>query len=139
FVEEREAQEAGQEQRTLYMPAVEPEQLSEMVSALSRAAELEAAKTMVEISQQPLRFAKVDQGGGGFIRYDIVVPPELGNIVALDASHGVRLLAQMDRTIQHLPFEAPIKRYDNVRVSYLKAASGRVRWTPSVGPRTPVC
>src|SRR5262249_57419105 len=46
------------------------------------------------------------------------------------------LLAQMDRTIQHLPFEAPIKRYDNVRVSYLKAASGRGEMTCQMATRS---
>jgi hypothetical protein len=129
FDEEYESQKAGNPQRQLFMPEVEPEALREMITALSRSDVLKPARIMLEISQEPLRFAKTAQGGGGFIHYDIVVPPELGNIVVLDASHGIRELAQMDETIRHVPFPTQVKRYDNVMIHYLKSASGRGEMT----------
>jgi hypothetical protein len=106
------------------------EELSRMLSAIPNRDAAKYAKQFLEISQEQLR-AVYASGGGGYIQYDIVVPPEFKNIAVLDASYIIRKLGRLDPSIKIDPAYAKIerrgdiKRYDQVAIFQLRHASGR--------------
>jgi hypothetical protein len=80
---------------------------------------------LLEISQQPLRVLQTE-GGVGVLFASEAVPPELENVLVLDASWGIRKLAHFDTSVRRADRPASrVKTYDDVRVVQLLAAGGR--------------
>lgn len=82
---------------------------------------------LLDISQAKLRVLSSKQSSvGGLITYDISVPPELNNMVVLDASYGIRLLERFDTTIKQPEGSlSHIKSYESVSIYHLPYWSGR--------------
>lgn len=101
-------------------------ELSAYRRILSRDITTDPLRRLVDICQEPLRVVATNQGSGAFVAYDIAVPRELTNIVVLDASFPIRLLEQLDRTIQRDPeFDGAVKAYGKVTIHQLRHGSGR--------------
>ncbi len=83
FKEELDSQEKQDRPAIpVYCPPLSPPEVKEFKEALGNNSILKCVKDLLEISQNPLRVVNTDQSGG-FIRYDIVVPAELENIIIL--------------------------------------------------------
>ena len=67
---------------------------------------------LLDISQQSLRVVDAGAQAEGMFHYEVVVDPELENIVVLDASHEIRKLSQLDPTLK------TVKNYPKDLVSY---------------------
>jgi len=81
---------------------------------------------LLEVSQQDLRVINTGQQGKGFIQYEVVVDPELENIVILDASHEIRRLAHLDPSIQQVEdYPRDIISYEQVEVFQIPHPGGR--------------
>ncbi len=87
----------------------------------------------LNISQESLRVLTTDQGNG-CISYDIVVPPELNNIVVLDASHNIRELVKLDKSIEASRLDFQVS-HENTTVKHLKYFAGRHTMTNSFSKR----
>lgn len=129
--EETEAQRTGKAPSHLKLPERTEVELEAYLETLgsrdpSKDAVLTPLREMVRMSQGQLRVAQVSQAGSGVISYDIVIPPELRNIVVLDASFNIRELERMDKSIRVLSdFDGQVKRYSQVTINHLTAPSGR--------------
>lgn len=62
--------------------------------------------------------------GKALISYDVVIPEELGRIIALDASIAIRYAAKLNRTIHHKPSRIEFD-YSNVIVHYARTNGGK--------------
>src|SRR5262249_13754266 len=86
----------------------------------------EPLSNLLEVSQQPLRVVRSNQGGGAYVAYDIAVPRELKRIAVLDASWPIRQLEQLDSSITTMPgFDGRVKAYNRVTINLLRHGSGR--------------
>lgn len=98
------------------------------VSAMGRALRGFASEidSLLVLSQEPLRVLSTEQGGGAVGARE-AVPPELRNVVILDASTPIRELARLDPTVR--PVEsfnlADLKSFERVQVHQLFAHGGR--------------
>lgn len=82
-------------------------------------------QNFLTITQNPVRLIRTKQADG-YLAYDIVVDPELENIVVLDASNNIRELVQMDHTIkQSSRFCDDLVSYEHVKIHQLRHWSGR--------------
>jgi hypothetical protein len=79
----------------------------------------------LRVSTEDLRVIYTGRQEGGVVWYTTTIPEELRNIAVLDASWPIRLLEQMDRTLQPAGRWEGIKRYDRVTIHHLRHASGR--------------
>ena len=90
-------------------------------------------------------------GTGGFIHYEISVPPELDTIAVLDASYPIRHLMRCDPTIKDAETEgveegfirklscpfSQIKRFDDVTICQLPKGGGRTTLSRQFSKRKP--
>lgn len=82
-------------------------------------------KDFLEVSINALRVFQSDEGTG-VISYEVAVPPELKNIVILDASYPIRTLEKLDSSIQmQARFADKVKTYNRVSIKQMIVASGR--------------
>ena len=118
----------GRTARAVGLPPLEPDDLDRLLSALPDQREADAPRDLLRISQGPIRAARTNQGGGGVVTYQVVVPRDLTNVAVLDASWAIRDLERLDRSIRDdkafLPFRN-FKTFSNVTVHQLRTASGR--------------
>lgn len=114
------------------LPPLEGMDQCRFIEVLSGNPVLSPLVNLLEISQAPVRVVDANQGGGGYVKYDIAVPPELKNIAILDASFPIRDLEQMDPTIKADPkFDGNVKSYSRVIIHQMLANSGRGSMTES--------
>lgn len=131
IVKETDSQRGGNPPLPVTLPERTEVELAAYLETLSsptheRDVVLAPLRELVRMSQGQLRVAQVSQSGSGVISYDVVIPPELRNIVVLDASFNIRELEKMDRTIRVLQdFDGQVKTYHNVTVHHLSGPSGR--------------
>ena len=112
--------------RSIRLPFRTELELSAMTQALGNLPITKALRDFLAISQGDLRVVAINQGGGAFVTYDIVVPAELRTVAILDASYAIRELEQMDTTIHRDPgFDGDVKLYDTVSINHLRHGSGR--------------
>lgn len=124
---ERQGSE-GRGARAVDLPELEPDALERLLSALPDQREADAPRDLLRISQGPIRAAKTNQGGGGVVTYEVVVPRDLANVAVLDASWAIRDLERLDRSIRDDPAFVPyrnFKNFGNVTVNHLRTKSGR--------------
>lgn len=123
--------EDGAAPKVLWMPSREAGQLSAYTQSLRQSGlacnqPVEALLALLKIAQARLRVVPEAKGQ---IHYDIVVPPELENIVVLDASWPLRLAVQAGEQFKEdedfMRSAEGMKRYDNVVVHTLHHGSGR--------------
>lgn len=121
------AQESeGRAPRPVRMPERSVADIDRYMRALAIYRRCSTLSALLEFSQQPLRVVRSTQGGGAYVAYDVVVPPELQRIAVLDASWPIRALEQLDDSIDTMPaFDGRVKRYSRVTVHFLKHGSGR--------------
>ena len=122
----------GRQPQVLHLPFLTAPEVKEYKRTLGDAPTLAVLHQFLDISQADLRVVDTPQRGG-FIKYDIVVPQELDNIIILDASHNIRELVQYDTTIQKTArFSDNVVSYEQVTVRQLRHASGRSAMTRSL-------
>ena len=82
-----------------------------------------ALRRFLEYADLDLRAIRTGENDA-LIRYEIVVPEELDNVVVLDASFPIRELAKMDASVRlvHTGFQ---KSYEPVAVHFMESRSGR--------------
>lgn len=85
----------------------------------------ETLKGVLDISQEELRVLTNVEQKGGVLKFDLVVPRELENMVVLDASYNIRELANMDETVNAVDLNKDLVSYENVTVKQLRLPSGR--------------
>lgn len=121
---ERQRANPGSVPEVIKMPYLNGYQLEEYKVSLGDLDASDTLRSLLDVSQERLRVLLNVEQGGGALTFKVVVPRELTNIVILDASHNVRLLAQMDDSIRTVPIKDMIT-YENVRVHQLWYPSGR--------------
>jgi hypothetical protein len=102
-------------------------------ATLGKSAVVLPGLNLLEIGQDPVRVIKT--GNGGVVSYTVAVPKELRNILVLDASHPIRRLVHLDRTIKDAEKEqedvrriaplAKLKQFDQVTIHQMFAGGGR--------------
>ena len=125
---ERQKREPQSNPRVLRLPELNADEIRAMKVALGNRSETSEAREFLEVSQHDLRVFLPPTNQGGVVRYDILVPPELENIVILDASHNIRRLAHLDGTIKQpavFPQTAEMVSYRDLEVRQLKHNAGR--------------
>lgn len=122
------SQAKGKEPEIVSLPDLTPEQIQEYRKVLGNNKAVAPLKALLEMSQEPLRVAST-QENDGVIQYDIVVPSEIKNIVILDASHNIRSLAHLDKTIHQAEIKEDMVSYRNVTIHQLPDFSGRYTMT----------
>ncbi len=116
--------------KQLTLRSLTPEDQARMIKSVPSGGHLGAVRELLAISQAPLRVVTANQGGGGLIKYDVVVPRELRNVAVLDASWAIRDLERLDKTIKDDPnFNGDVKSYSTVTGHHLIGASGRQAMT----------
>jgi len=116
------------------LPPTTPETLESYRRLLDGHEAVAPLYELLEIATQELRV--IGQGQGAVVSYQISVPPELGNILVLDASQPIRRLVHLDKTIkdaeEHLPQVhqvgcplSNIKRFDDVTIHQMFSGGGR--------------
>lgn len=126
----------GGKAEAIRLPELPPAKLLDFKACLGKHQAVLPLKSLLDMSQTNLRMAVTDQGGG-VITYDIVVPQELENVVILDASHTIRELVKLDKSIKQTNlgrFSENILSYQNVIVHQLKHPSGRSTMTEAFSP-----
>jgi hypothetical protein len=89
---------------------------------------------LLDVLHLPIRV--INAGESGVVAYNVTVPPEIENILILDASYPIRELLHLDKSIkdaeEHLSYlkniSTPLpllKRFDRVRIKHMKAPGGR--------------
>ncbi len=93
---------------------------------LGRSEEWESIRRLLDLVGTPLRLMLTAQAEG-IVRYQISVPPELENILILDASYPIRELVQLDASIiDSTPsYVKEVKRFDHVVIYQMRHTSGR--------------
>lgn len=121
---ERQRANPGSVPEVIKMPYLNGYQLEEYKVSLGDLDASDTLRSLLDVSQERLRVLLNVEQGGGALTFKVVVPRELTNIVILDASHNVRLLAQMDDSIRTVPIKDMIT-YENVKLHQLWYPSGR--------------
>lgn len=95
-------------------------------SLLGTSPRWEPIRRFLDVVGSPLRLLVTTQDEG-LVWYQISVPPELENILILDASYPIRELVKMDSSITDSSPEyiREVKRFDAVTVHQMKHPSGR--------------
>lgn len=106
-------------------------------SLLGRSDEWESIRRLLDSFGSPLRLMLTAQSEG-IVRYQISVPPELKNVLILDASYPIRELIQLDKTITDSTpsFVRNVKRFDHSVIHHMKHASGREATTQNFSQKT---
>ena len=94
--------------------------------------EYEALQDLLQISQNPLRII-VTQQRNGVIWFKVSVPEDLKNVVILDASHPIRDLVSLDKTIRTAGsfHDLDVKRFDLVTIYQMLSSGSRTSITDS--------
>ena len=119
---------------TLELPVRTPDEIEGYRKLLGRHPAVDAAHHLLDIADQTIRV--IPTGQGGVVWYNVSVPPDIKNILVLDASQPIRKLVHLDPTIKdaekHLPQIknvgvplAQIKRFDRVTIKQMFAGGGR--------------
>lgn len=129
FRKDLQEQKQGREPQQIYLEPLKTSQIDTYVKAIGEgngrkfwmmALDLQA---LLNLSQQPLRVLSIEQGSG-FITYDLAVSKGLKNIVVLDASHNIRELCKLDKTIFTVSSNFQIS-HEATTVKFWKHPSGR--------------
>jgi hypothetical protein len=111
------------------------DQRQAFAAELGRSQVAEPMHTLLAIATEDVRVLSTGQGGG-IVQYTVAVPRELRNILVLDASHPIRKLVHLDRTIQDaetklthdkkldVPF-SKLKNFGDVTIKQMYAHGGR--------------
>lgn len=96
----------------------------------------ETIRRFLNIVGSPLRLLRTKQDEG-LVWYQISVPPELANILILDASYPIRELVKLDSSITDSTPDSvrEVKRFDRVTVYQMSHPSGRGATTENFGKR----
>ena len=95
---------------------------------LMRRAAVKTIRTLMTMAERPVAVVRTRSGasGDGLIRYTVAVDPGLANIVVLDASYPIRILAKnggvVDRTTDEM---RACKSYEKVSVSEIGMSAGK--------------
>ena len=118
----------GAEPEIINLPKLTMDKIRRYEDLFTNNEKYSSINELLEISQNELRVVDTGMQSGGFVQYEIRVPKELQNIIILDASHIIRTLCQLDKTIKSNP-SCPdnIVSYRNVEVHQIKHAAGRSR------------
>jgi len=83
-------------------------------------------RSLLELVGYPLRTMLTKQDGG-LVCYRITVPPQLGDILILDASYPIRELVLLDKTIVDATpaYVRNVKTFNKVSIRCMNLASGR--------------
>lgn len=105
-------------------------------SLLGKGQHWETIQRFLDIVGSPLRLLLTKQDEG-LVWYQISVPPELTNILILDASYPIRELVKMDSSIldSSPAYIREVKRFDRVTVYQMKHPSGRQTTSDNFGKR----
>jgi hypothetical protein len=124
---------AGAHTSTVTLPELTDLERMGYPEALQSAARKPAEQGMVEplreliaLSGSAMRVAVTPQGEG-LLWHRIAVPDALTNVLVLDASYPIRQLCRLDPTLTPAGrfSDAEVKRFDNVTIKQMYAASGR--------------
>lgn len=105
-------------------------------SLLGKGHQWETIQRFLDVVGSPLRLLMTKQDEG-LVWYQISVPPELSNILILDASYPIRELVKMDSSIldSSPAYIREVKRFDRVAVYQMKHPSGRQTTSDNFGKR----
>lgn len=105
-------------------------------SLLGKGHQWETIRRLLDVVGSPLRLLLTKQDEG-LVWYQISVPPELSNILILDASYPIRELVKMDSSIldSSPAYIREVKRFDRVTVYQMKHPSGRQTTSDNFGKR----
>jgi hypothetical protein len=97
-----------------------------------RVVNIEPLRSLLELSQKPLRVVSTGQGAG-VIWHELAIPHTLHNVIVLDASYHVRKVVHLDDSLNEgWSFkDFDVKRYDNVTIHQLLASGSRSAITDS--------
>jgi len=101
---------------------------TELLSKFRRKAVTENLGDLVNLAGESLRVAAIKANNEGVLWHRVSVPKSLNRVLVLDASYPIRLLCQLDDTLEpadRLFNHAEVKRFDNVTIHWLDHASGR--------------
>jgi len=119
---------------TINLPVLTQIELDGYAAQLSTSAggNYEALEDLLHISQNPLRIILTKQQNG-VIWFKVSVPEDLKDIVILDASHPIRDLVSLDKTIQTAGsfHNMDVKRFGNVTIHQMLSPGGRTTITKS--------
>ncbi|MFS0753484.1 hypothetical protein ABC383_02145 [Noviherbaspirillum sp. 1P10PC] len=127
---------AGSSESVIRLPELHPTELNGfhglLDQAMVRMVNIDPLKSLLEVSQKPLRVVSTGQGAG-VIWHELAIPRELHNVIVLDASYHIRKIVQLDDTLtEGWSFkEFDVKRYNNVTVHQLLASGSRTAITQS--------
>lgn len=96
--------------------------------------QLEPLRSLLDVSQNPLRLSLTSQDDG-VIAYRLAVPEDLKNVLILDASYPVRSLVKMDSTIvegSKFAKDEELKRFDSLVINQMLSYGGRHSITESM-------
>lgn len=113
---------------------IDDERLSRYKKLLRKVKGVGTLPQLLEIAHLPLRL--INEGNSSVVTYTMAVPPEIRNILILDASYPIRNLIQMDGSIhdaeEKLPYlkclDTPLsklKDFSHVTVKHMNAAGSR--------------
>lgn len=103
---------------------------------LGSSVQWETIRRFLNVVGSPLRLLRTKQDEG-LVWYQISVPPELANILILDASYPIRELVRLDSSITDSTPDSvrEVKRFDRVTVYQMNHPSGRGATTENFGKR----
>ena len=93
------------------LPELAPVELEDFKKLADKLSQYEHVRQFLNIVDHDIRVVGNEQGG--VLWYSVVVPPEIENIIILDASAPIRKLARLDPTITDV--EHPTKGLDEIR------------------------
>ncbi len=105
-------------------------------SLIGKSPRWETIQRTLDVVGGPLRLLLTKQDEG-LVWYQISVPPELQNILILDASYPIRELVKLDPSIvdSSPDYIREVKRFDRVTVHQMKHPSGRQTTAENFGKR----
>lgn len=113
---------------------IDDERLSKYKRLLRKVKRVDTLHSLFEIAHLPLRL--INNGSSGFVTYTMAVPPEIRNILVLDASYPIRELIHMDNSIHDAEEKLPYLQSLNTPLSQLKDFSNvTVKHMNAVGSR----
>lgn len=137
--EELQRQRGGEPPHLVSCPDITGDQLAGFEAALRellcggpvwlrRPELLDTAEAFLRNVREPVRVVELTEQNNrrrGLIEFRPLIPDSLRRVVVLDASHVVRKLVQLDRSIRTAPIERPVKSFAPLVVSQLRHGGGR--------------
>jgi len=90
------------EPEIINLPKLSHEEIREYKAVFGTNDIVSPIRELLEVSLNDLRVIGTGIQSGGILQYEIMVPDELKNIIILDASHKIRELSLLDKTIRML-------------------------------------